>query len=295
MALMLVCGFALQACQRDVSPAPTPQPTSAPTAAAPVPTPEPLATPSPQPTAAATLELGQPSPTAAPQLATFFDDQRLMYEPNWYVGEVQAFLDGQAGPLKGARYQVGSESHSFAEVLVSQTSYYSVNPRVILALMQSQNGLLSNAQPSSDQVGWAIGFEGDRGNWRGIRGQVRWAVRQMFYARRDYPARVDLTFADNSTAPVSADWTLSQYVIARVLAPTTTPARLPALMQRFQETYTAYFGDPRVPPDNWPAPAAPFLSRPLEQTFAVTSFFDHDAPFLTRDPDGSVVTYWGHA
>jgi murein DD-endopeptidase MepM/ murein hydrolase activator NlpD len=218
-----------------------------------------------------------------------------MYEPGWYVPQVQAFLDTQAGPLKDARYRVGDQVHSFAEVLVSQTSYYSVNPRVILALLESQNALLSNAQPSSDQLGWAIGFEGDRGNWRGLQGQVRWAVRQMFYARRDFPGVQSLTFADNSTASPSPGMTLSEYVIARVLAPTTTPARLPHLLQRFRETYTALFGDPRLPPHDWPAPAAPFLSRPLEQTFAVTSFFDHDAPFLARDPNASVVTYWGHA
>src|SRR4029453_112190 len=49
----------------------------------------------------------------------------------------------------------------------------------------------------------------------------------------------------------------------------------------------------RTPPEGWPSPAAPFLSRPLEQSFPITSFFDHGGPFLSRTPGGGVVTYWG--
>jgi murein DD-endopeptidase MepM/ murein hydrolase activator NlpD len=117
----------------------------------------------------------------------------------------------------------------------------------------------------------------------------------MFYARRDYPAYMPLTYADRSSAAPPPGWSLSEYVIARILAPTTTPGNVGDRMLRFREAYTHLFGDPRLAPRDWPAPSAPFLYRPTAKTVPVTSFFDHDAPFLTRDPRGSVVTYWGRA
>ena len=232
------------------------------------------------------------APTAIPP-APFFNDQRFTYEPGFYTPQIQAFLDSQPGPLKRLSFQVGDRQHTFAELLIGQTSYYSINPRVILALLELQSQTLSTASPSADQVGWAIGYRGENGNKRGLAAQVHWAVRQILQAKRDYPQAIPLTFADNSSTPPPAGMSLSEYAVARVLAPTTNAAALPALLQRFLDTYTRLFGDPRPAPTDWPAPSAPFLFRPMERTAQVTSFFDHDAPILSRN--GSVLTYWGRA
>jgi len=235
-----------------------------------------------------------PVPTVAPIVpAPFFDDRRLTYEPDFYAPQIQALLNTQAGPLRTIVLSVGDRRHSFAEVLSGQTSYYSVNPKVILALIELQSRLLSAASPSSDQVGWALGYQGENGNKRGIQSQVRWAVKQILYAKRDYPQYAPLTFADNSSAPPPPGWSLSEYALARVLAPTTSPGRLPGLLDRFLETYTRLFGDPRTPPADWPAPSAPFLAWPITHPAPVTSFFDHGGPFLTRNPQAGVITYWG--
>jgi murein DD-endopeptidase MepM/ murein hydrolase activator NlpD len=231
-------------------------------------------------------------PTAVPP-APFFDDRRLTYEPNFYAPQIQAFLDTQPGPLKSLVFQVGDRRHSFAEALSSQTSYYSINPKVILALIELQSRTLSTASPSADQIGWALGFQGENGSKRGLQAQVRWAVKQILYSKRDYPQQLPLTFADNSSAAAPADWSMSEYVVARALAPTTSADRLPGLLQRFLETYTRLFGDPRTAPTDWPAAAAPFLSWPLEHPAGVTSFFDHGGPFLTRNARAGIMTYWG--
>jgi murein DD-endopeptidase MepM/ murein hydrolase activator NlpD len=86
---------------------------------------------------------------------------------------------------------------------------------------------------------------------------------------------------------------LSEYALAYTLAPTTSPSVLPSRLNAFLDTYTRLFGDPRTPPEGWPAPAAPFLHWPLEQPLPVTSFFDHGGPFLSRNFRDGVVTYWG--
>jgi murein DD-endopeptidase MepM/ murein hydrolase activator NlpD len=232
-------------------------------------------------------------PAAVPQPAPFFDDRRLTYEPGFYAPQIQAFLDAQAGPLKNMAFVVGGRRHTFAEDLVGQTSYYSVNPRVILALLELRAGLLSTANPTADQVGWAMGYQGENGNRRGLQAQMRWAVKQILLAKHDYPQYAPLTYADNSSAPPPAGMSLSEYAIARALAPTISPDRLPALLHGFLDTYTRLFGDPRIPPTDWPAPSAPFLSWPMKKSAPVTSFFDHGGPFLTRNARAGVVTYWG--
>lgn len=231
-----------------------------------------------------------PAPAGA---APYFDDRRLTYEPDFYAPQIQAFLDSQAGTLNQLSVPVGDGRYSFAQALVGQTAYYSVNPKVILALLEQRSGLLSNARPSSDQLGWALGYQGENGNRRGLAAQIRWAVKQILYAKRDYPQYAPLTYADSSSAPAPPGLSLSEYSIARVLAPTTSPDRLPALLAGFLQTYTRLFGDPRIAPSDWPGPAAPFLAWPLEHPAAVTSFFDHGGPFLTRNQAAGVTTYWG--
>jgi murein DD-endopeptidase MepM/ murein hydrolase activator NlpD len=241
-------------------------------------------------------EAPDPAPTGTPIApAAFFDDRRLTYEPGFYAPQIQALLDSQAGPLKTIALQVGDRRHSFAEVLSGQTSYYSINPKVILALIELQSRLLSTAAPSSDQVGWALGYQGENGNKRGIQSQVRWAVKQILYAKRDFPQYAPLTYADNSSAPPPPGLSVSEYALARVLAPTTTPDRLPGLLQRFLDTYMRLFGDPRTPPADWPAPAAPFLAWPIAHPAPVTSFFDHGGPFLARNAQAGIITYWGRS
>lgn len=248
-------------------------------------TPRPPATP---------IVTARPGSTATPVPAVFFNDQRLFYAPDFYVPEIQAFLESQPGSLKNMRFQVGGQRYGLAEVIVGQAVYYGISPKVLLALLESQSGLLSDSAPTSDQLGWAMGFRGDSGNWRGVQGQIRWAVRQSFYARRDYAQSVPLTYADESKAPPPEGWTLSEYVIGRILAQTTTPGNVTGKMQRFRQAYTNLFGDPRIAPDDWPAPSAPFMRWPINKMVPISSFFDHDAPFLSRVPGASIVTYWGH-
>lgn len=287
VALVIV----LVACAAPPPPTPTPTviaPSTAPTA-------PPTATGVPATPAAArpTATLLPPSPTPAPEVAAFFDDRRLNYEPGFYALEIQTFLDSQPGELKAVTLAVGNRRHTFAEVLAGQTAYYGVNPKIILALIELQSALVSDAQPSADQYGWAAGYRGESGRRRGLQAQVRWAVKEMLYARRDYPQQTPLMYADGSKSLSVAGMTLAEYTLARVLAATTTPGRLSDLMERFRTTYTRLFDDPRIAPQDWPAPSEPFLTRPIGKIAPITSFFDHGGPFLTRNSASGVATYWG--
>ncbi|WP_298820569.1 peptidoglycan DD-metalloendopeptidase family protein [Chloroflexus sp.] len=297
--LLLMLFICLSACAAPSPPSVTPTPmvavTSAPlpqlvvTATAtmtPVPTATPIATVTVVPTA-----------TPEPAIHPIFDPQRLSYDHNFSTPEIQAFLAARNSPLATTRINIGRRSHSFVEVLVSLSSLYSVSPRLLLSLMELQSGLLSAESPSNEQLAWAAGFRGDNGSRRGLFAQLRWLTREVRAALRDYAllgpeALPPLIFADGSQMAAPTD--LSRYVLSRALAPTTAPARLESLLGAVAPTYQRLFAlDPRLAPLDWPPPAEPFLTRPAERNVPVTSFFDHDAPFLRAN--GSLHTFWGRS
>lgn len=225
-----------------------------------------------------------------------FDPQRFSYEPGFYQPELQAFLDTQPGPLKTVRFQIGDRSQSFAEVLTGMASLYSLNPKIMLALIEQQSQLLSSEQPSPDQTNWALGFRGEAGRRQGLFQQLFWGMIELRHAIRDYTlyptsALPELVFAEDQRQPVPPDISMTRYALARVLAPSTTPEQLPAKLDEFLRIYTQLFEDPRSPPVGWPPVAEPFLTNPMEVRARITSFFDHDTPFLLQN--GSLVSFWG--
>jgi murein DD-endopeptidase MepM/ murein hydrolase activator NlpD len=291
IALLAACAAPPPAVQ---TPAPVAPASTAPAATA-------LATPRPAssaPTATAVAP-GEPAPApTAPALDPLFDPGRISYAHGFNGPEIQAFLEARGSPLKDVRFQVGGRSHSFTDVVVSLSSLYNVSPQLLLALIDLQSGLVSSSSAAPEQLAWALGYRGDGGGRHGLYSQLRWAARELRYAVRDYALMASaplppLAFADGSRQEVSADLPFNRYVLARVIAPTVAPAGLGPRLDGLVNSYARLFGDPREPPLGWPAPAEPFLTRPMLETFPVTSFFDHDAPFLQKN--GSLLTYWGRA
>lgn len=227
----------------------------------------------------------------------FFAPARFSYAHNFYQDEIEAFLTSYPGPLNDVTFQIGDRSQSFAAVVVNLSNLYSINPKILLTLLEQQSGLLTTAEPSVEQLQWAMGLENANGHNSGLYRQLRRAALELRFALRDYAlgwqqgSLPPLTFADNSKQEVPPDITLARYAMARVLALSTTPDQLPGKLHTFRTTYTALFEDPRYAPDDWPPLAEPFLTRPMEQPFRVTSFFDHNTPLLHEN--GSVDSFWG--
>lgn len=85
---------------------------------------------------------------------------------------------------------------------------------------------------------------------------------------------------------------MGEYAIARVLAATTSADSLQHKLEgapdSFAATFSRLFGDPRAPVAAIAQQSTPFLAWPLDRPAAVTSFFDHEAPYLQQN--GSIVT-----
>ena len=260
------------------------------TAAAPRRTPQPeraIAPTPPGPTPTAGRAVAAPEASGA----TVIDDGRFFYAENFYAAQIQAYLDSRPGSLKEFRAAVGDREHTFAEMLASQTSLYSLNPQVVLTLIEQQSGLITRPDVAPERLDWALDYHGEEEHWRGLLPQVRWAIRELHRAQRDYPILPELVYADASHSPAPPGLKVGGYAVARVLAATTRVDELPRKLDAFVATFTRLFGDPRVALRELPEQAAPFLTSPLDQPYPITSFFDHDTPFL--QPNDSIVTYRG--
>lgn len=265
---------------------PTPTATAVPVVVASA-TPRSGATPAPT----ATTVAAAPVATATPPRRYLAMDE-IVYAPDFYRDAITAYLQQAGGELASVTLNVGGRRYDFATTLLGQTLYYSVSPKVILALIEYQSDLVSQANLPSERYTWAAGYRGDGGRFAGLGAQMRWAVRELYYARRDLPVRPALTYLDGEVA-APAYLSDTQYLIARLLAPTIYSDRLDVALWQYADTYERLFGAlPATLPTVPPAPV--MLHRPLAEILPVTSFFDHGGPFLTRNAADGVTTYWGH-
>lgn len=233
--------------------------------------------PTPSPTLSATPEASLPVPTPVP--AALFDDQRLTYEPGFYALQIQAFLDDQPGTLKGIVMPVGDRQHTFAEALTGQAIYYGVNPKIILALIELQSGLIGDPQPTADQFAWALGFSRRERTATRIAGAGPLGCQGNALCAARLPAApcTDLRRRQHSAAA-------GRHVACRIRPGAgactnhcaTTPSRTDGAVPR---NVHAPVRRPARPLTDRSPPSPPFLTRPIGKVVPTTSFFDHGVRF----------------
>ena len=251
--------------------------------------------PLPSPTPVGFGRLSSPPPTIKSAPPPLLDDGRLFYEPGWGTLEVRHFLESRPGTLARQSVWIGGQEMPLADIIVGKSLLYGLNPKVVLALIELQSGLVDSPDPPLEAFDWAMG----RREWKdqGLEPQIDWAVRELFHATRDYPLVNSLTLSSGQTIPLPAGTNLGSYVVFRLVALTGDEAAVGRLQGTgagsFIQTYKRLFGeDPRLPLAGLPAPAArPFLTQPYEGIYEVTAIFDHQGPFLSED--GSIISSLG--
>jgi len=252
--------------------------------------------PTPSPTPVGYGRFSSPPPTPVPQaLPALLDDGRLFYEPGWGSIEVREYLQTRAGTLADTTLWVGDTEMLLPDIIAGKCLLYGLNPKVVLALLEFQSGLVDAPDPSPDALAWAMG----RRQWedQGLEPQIDWAVRELFRATRDFPLARDLILSDGSTIPIPVGTNLGSYALMRVVALAGDASDLERLLSPGSSSFVAIYRrlfaeDPREPLSGLPAPAdRPFLAQPYEGIFEVTSIFDHHGPFLSED--GSLISFLG--
>ncbi len=252
-----------------------------------------LATPPPSPT------LPSPTPAPTPALgnpaAVLAADDRFSYEPAFYGEQVQAFLEQQGSVLARATVPVAQDDDTFAHALSGHCIRYSLNPKVLLALLEVQTGLVRRHEATAEELQWAMGYPDPL--WQGLDRQLQWATAILADGFRQAEEGDAPVLTDGTLAPIPGDANAATRAILRLLAHTSDGGRFAQLRSSgegsFVETYRELFGeDPRLPLLEATAPAdEPFLWPPLGGAAPISSYFDHEYPIFRQN--GTLLSYSG--
>jgi murein DD-endopeptidase MepM/ murein hydrolase activator NlpD len=220
------------------------------------------------------LVIPPPTPGAPGPSFKIIPDSELVYGPYNVQFNLKEFIDSQNGYLSSYREDVKEESMSSAEIIELVSRNYSVNPRLLLAILEYQSGWVT--QPESKVVqSYPIGLEDPERvslyrqlTWTADnlnRGYYRWRVNALGHFRTTdgllLPAPPEI---NAGTAGV-------QYALAQLLDESAW--RLAVSEQGVFSTFYALFGypfdwaiEPLIPPDL----TQPTMQLPFEDGVAWT-------------------------
>ncbi len=173
-------------------------------------------------------------------------DSELVNGPSALEFDVAAFVAKTSGYLKDFTEQVDGETLTGAQIVARVAQQFSVNPRLLLALLEYRGTWLSNAYPTADQQAYPVGFR--HAGYQSLYLQLSYAANHLndgYYGWK-YRAQMTVRLADGTRARV-----------AQGLNPGTVGIQTMLALDRlyddwlneigphgFSATYQKLFGDP---------------------------------------------------
>jgi len=129
------------------------------------------------------LAVGQslniPPPTPGPPGPAFkiIPDSELIFSPSSLDFDVEAFVQSQGGILANYWEEVDGEPMNGAQIVLKLSQDYSVNPRMLLALLEHQTKWLTNLKPEENEENYPVGLLNPQS--KGLYRQLSWAADQL--------------------------------------------------------------------------------------------------------------------
>ncbi len=129
------------------------------------------------------LQVGQlliipvPTPQGVSPNFKIIPDSELVYGPASIYFNVEAFVQSQSGYLGQYLEDLDGKTLTGAQVVLRVAQEYSVNPRLLLAVLEYQSQWLTRSDPPQGKIDYPIGI---REAWRkGLYRQLSWAANQL--------------------------------------------------------------------------------------------------------------------
>jgi hypothetical protein len=217
-------------------------------------------------------------------------DSEFVYSPTALDFDVDAFVLQAGGYLSSYREWLGAtEWTSGASIIQRVALENSINPRLLLAVLEYQSGWVYAQPDSLLKVDYPLGYV--EANRKGLYGQLIWAVNQLstgYYGWRD-GILVDIQFPDGVTARLAPDLNAGtvalQYYYARVYG---IDGWVQALNPQdgFITLYTKMYGDAWLRAEQ----VEPLFPAGLTQPSMILPFFIGQLWSYTGGPHGA----WEH-
>ncbi len=210
-------------------------------------------------------------------------DSELVYSPHAIDFDIQAFVDSYGGYLSEYEEIVTKRAVSGAEVVALAARDHSVNPRLLLAIIEYHSGWLTDpSEPSALELKYPLGHEAP--DAQGLYRQLTWLANELgtgFYGWRA-GTLTELIFPDNSIVRIAPQLNagtvgLQYYFSLRGAGRSWAEALSPT---GIIETYHQLFGDPF---DYF----HPLYEAGIEQPELILPFFKGRIWALTGGPHGA--------
>jgi LasA protease len=149
-----------------------------------------------------TLVIPQMTPQLPGPAGKIIPDSELIYGPLSASFDITDFIDSKAGYLATFTQQVNGEMLDSTEIIQRISQDYSVNPRLLLAVLEYRSGWVTNRNPDPSLADTPFGFSDD---WYvGLYRQLAWAAIQLNsgYYRWRTNSVTHWVLSDGSVVPV---------------------------------------------------------------------------------------------
>ncbi len=212
-----------------------------------------------------------PPPEAGPPGPAFkiIPDSELVYGPASALFDLEAFIQEQGGYLASYTQQMDGESLSGAEILARVARNYSVNPRLLLAILEYRSHWVTRADPDPATLDYPLGFVVP--DQPGLYRQLTWAADEL--NRGYYLWRVGAVGAwvlgDGNIVPIDPTLNAGTAGVQNMLSKLNTRPAWDADVSEtgLFQTYSLLFGNPfrfALEPLLPPSLSQPRLDLPFE-------------------------------
>lgn len=173
-------------------------------------------------------------------------DSELVNGPAATYLDIAAFAEAQGGYLSQHRERAADEFLSGPEIVAKVSMEYSVNPKVLLTLLEMQSGWVRNPNPRTSSLEFPLGYSDSRRI--GLYRQLTWAADQLNSGYYQWKANLVAGWytADSAFVPASPTINAGTAAVQKVLAQlySENKWRDAIIEDGFFATYSLLFGYP---------------------------------------------------
>jgi LasA protease len=174
-------------------------------------------------------------------------DSEVVYGPGTIDFDIAAFVDRTDGYLKKYTEKVDGVTLTGAQIVQRVAEQFSVNPRLLLALLEYRSGWLTNKTPNADQQAYPLGYRNV--GYQGLYLQLGHAANRLndgYYGWKSRGART-VRFQDYARARVASGLNAGTVGLQTMLAANRTYDQWlkEAAPDGFMKTYRQWFGEPQ--------------------------------------------------
>jgi murein DD-endopeptidase MepM/ murein hydrolase activator NlpD len=176
-----------------------------------------------------------------------FPDAAIVFSPEAVDFDVQAFADEQGGYLSTHTMMMTRGTTLASEIIAQLALDYSINPRILLALLEAESGWVSRMPEADEEALYPFGFiRTDRAN---IYMQTGLAIRRLSQGYYDWRAGIqsELIFPDGTTLRLAPSLNAGTVAVLNFFAQVHNYEDWEKIVygeKGIRNTYETLFGDP---------------------------------------------------